>query len=911
MLSTPDASLSEADIANELEDRYLDVKDLVNNDLTHNAIVATFEDLPVPSVIKHIQQKFGNVKFSHGEKEVLKQFIKRDGLDADMNSEVIAYLPFRTEQAIQDKYRELQFNAGRPKLFKNRTEALVYEAKWMVLSSPDSGGHGSRASRRAKRVAELDAMQREAAAIKKPSKPQLLPEEEAEAERQRQERKAAREAREAKLAAEKEAARLKREQARLQTPKKPAAPKRHMELKYLLAGNDHFASIIGDGKAVTEGQKRKRAATKMWVPEFPNKVAKGPQMRRQRRQEAAAAEHDFDGSVNDGDELTSSSKAKTKPKNNKSKLRPLTPPLMLEKPIRPRKSTPTPSPSPEPESSPFDPIDIEHDTALPIHGRQVFVPEVYENKPLPKLMYDTSLSGINDLCLPGESVPLVDDLAVAICMSHPRNYRNPPPGFPPFFGDDDTPGVSPAVEIRFLFYPQHRELFKLCVPKLNELDPVYEIVRLWQIHYAIYFAHLDYIRYEIVHLCRELDEAFAQLDFAQFLYVIDKWNELMLLLSPNRAAVREIEASGQTDVNFKVRQQFLAPCERKKVTQNDLRLHMWISEIMGEPLSPAFEPTIDSIVEATQKTTITDGTTDNTSNGTSNGDSNGTSNGKLHSEANEVTIPNGRGDSTIGGKAGLGSVDVVKSPQYVIPKELYACMYERLQEKTSWLRFASQMILLRVYARVVSPNSRKLRAYKLFTAEVYGELLPSFTSEVLQKVGLKPNQKFYDLGLGVGNTAFQASLEFGAIIAGGCELMPHASKLTILQENMLRRHLKLFGLKQPKFKWALSQLFVDNAPVEEFCRDCEVVIVNNYLFDVNLNAEVGRLLRDLRPGTKIISLRNFILPRYRATGDLVFDKLKVEEHEMSYEMLVSWTASKVPYFVLTVQDHILPEYLSA
>ena len=53
-----------------------------------------------------------------------------------------------------------------------------------------------------------------------------------------------------------------------------------------------------------------------------------------------------------------------------------------------------------------------------------------------------------------------------------------------------------------------------------------------------------------------------------------------------------------------------------------------------------------------------------------------------------------------------------------------------------------QQILLRVYSRVVSTDSRKLRSYKAFTAETYGELLPSFTSEVLEKLNLLPTQSF-------------------------------------------------------------------------------------------------------------------------------------------------------------------------
>lgn len=233
-----------------------------------------------------------------------------------------------------------------------------------------------------------------------------------------------------------------------------------------------------------------------------------------------------------------------------------------------------------------------------------------------------------------------------------------------------------------------------------------------------------------------------------------------------------------------------------------------------------------------------------------------------------------------------------------------------LQNKKTISRFCMQQLLVRIYSRVVSTRSSKLKAYKAFTAEVYGELLPSFVSEVLDKVDLKPGKKFYDLGSGVGNTTFQAALEFGASSSGGCELMDHASYLTKVQDNVFKKHLKKFGLKDLNINFALSQSFVDNPEVKKSVLDCDVLIINNYLFDFKLNVEVGKLLYGIRPGTKIISLRNFITPRYKYTGEeTIFDYLQVEKFEMSDFLSVSWTANKVPYYISTVQDKICEQYL--
>lgn len=110
--------------------------------------------------------------------------------------------------------------------------------------------------------------------------------------------------------------------------------------------------------------------------------------------------------------------------------------------------------------------------------------------------------------------------------------------------------------------------------------------------------------------------------------------------------------------------------------------------------------------------------------------------------------------------------------------------------------------------------------------------------------------------------------------------------------------------------FALSQSFVNNNEVRKKCLNCDVILVNNYLFEFPLNVEVGKLLYGLKPGSKIISLKNFIPPRYKAGSEnTVLDYLKVEKFEMSDFYSVSWTANKVPYYISTVQRKILPDYL--
>ena len=127
---------------------------------------------------------------------------------------------------------------------------------------------------------------------------------------------------------------------------------------------------------------------------------------------------------------------------------------------------------------------------------------------------------------------------------------------------------------------------------------------------------------------------------------------------------------------------------------------------------------------------------------------------------------------------------------------------------------------------------------------------------------------------------------------------------------LLNNILALLGLKKLPLNFRAPESFVENDIVRQAVIECDVLLVNNYLFDVNLSTAVGKMLYGLKPGTKIISLRNFIRPRYKASSDkTIFDYLKVERHEMSNYLSVSWTANKVPYYISTVQENICEEYV--
>ncbi|EGW31747.1 uncharacterized protein SPAPADRAFT_140015 [Spathaspora passalidarum NRRL Y-27907] len=843
----------------------------INNDLTLSGLEETFTNRPIGDIIRLIKEENDSIPFTSGEKELLKANIK----NKISVEECLDDFPIRDEEYVRDRYKEYDFVSTRVTHFNTPEERLVYEARWAMMMTGDSTSR--RASRKRKLEEDLEEMQRQSAIVVKPVKVELTPE---DIERRKVHALKIQESRERK--------RLEALQKRLEyqarkaaglIPQKPRSEdSKHYGLKALVSSSEYFQSVTGDKKKVEEGQKRRRIQAEHYTPELhiKKKVVRLKTTARQAEKKKLKQEL---REKQKKKKLTEKGKQRKKP-GPKPKKKKEVKEEYIEEEIEDDDPTSEPEEEEEDFISPYDPIDINSDTLIPLNGRQLYVPSFYDEKPsVPKLNFvnvpedsvtsddmTPSKKVMTDL---NDDILLVDNLAAEIVATHNKQYRDLPISFPPFLSPLGKINPLNEIKVRFLLYPQHCESFILAEPKSNELDPIYEIVKLFMIHYSLYFSHSDVLREIITEdYCHKLENSVEENDFCEFMNVIDKWNTLMLKLSPNSNAVEEI-LSNNKDINAGPRSYLVSQEIKTVINDEDLKLETFYGEIMLESVSPSFQLLRELSLD----------------------------------EKNEPRAEVGPGHAVV-------PINVSDEVKDLKPDNYEETLFKRFQEKTTVSRFTIQQILLRVYSRIVSTDSRKLRSYKAFTAEVYGELLPSFTSEVLEKVKLLPTQKFYDLGSGVGNTTFQAALEFGACLSGGCELMEHASKLTNLQTGLIQKHLAILGLPSLKLDFALSQSFVNNEAVRNVCLDCDVLIINNYLFDGELNAQVGRLLVGLRPGTKIISLRNFISPRYRATFDTVFDYFRVEKHEMSDVMSVSWTANKVPYYISTVEDNILPEYLS-
>ncbi|KAL6453034.1 DOT1 Histone-lysine N-methyltransferase [Candida maltosa Xu316] len=877
--------VEQEEVQNEEEDDETDgiIAECIEYDLTLSNIQETFPDEPIETILEQIRNhpSYNKDSFTSGEKTLLTDLVKQH----KSVDECIEHFPLRDHDFISRKYNEIEYIVGERKVrFNSEAERLAYEAKWtVVLSSGRESSRAKRASKRAADLEDLDKIQQDASVKRVKVKVELTEEELRLRKERAEERKLLleRKKEERKKLRELEKIRHEERQKLKEAGLIPEKPQKD-QLYDLFASADYFQTIVGNRQKVEEGAKRQRVQTEVFVPEFSEKkkkVALKTTSRHARKKEIQK-------------ELKREKKKKKViqkkgSKNKKQHHEPTDEEIIAEikkayKLTSDQDFDQYGNEEDEEEEeefiSPFDPPDIISDAQVNLNNRHLYHSSIYDETPsIPKLNFISIDQGevSNDVKMsPGKQIMTrlddkilyEDNLAFDLVTTHIKSYRDMPISFPPIL-DPFSKEVNPLniIRIRFLLYPEHSESFILAAPKSNELDPVQEINKLFMIQYALYFSHSEVLKQIITEdYCQKLEHAVEENDFGEFMSVIDKWNTLVLKLTPNVESATKIINSGE-DINS-IPRHYLNEQEVGPVTTSDLKLDTFYEEISYESVSPAYQP-----VEI------------------------------KFGECSDIPPPPSHNIDE--------PTNLSQESKSIKPENYNTDFFKRLQQKTTVSRFAMQQILLRVYSRVVSTDSRKLRSYKAFTAEVYGELLPSFTSEVLEKVNLLPTQKFYDLGSGVGNTTFQAALEFGANVSGGCELMDHASHLTTLQSGLIQKHLAVLGLKSLSLDFALHESFVDNAKVQKSCLDSDVLIINNYLFDGQLNVEVGKLLYGLRPGTKIISLRNFISPRYRATFDTVFDYLRVEKHEMSDIMSVSWTANKVPYYISTVEDTILKEYL--
>lgn len=161
-----------------------------------------------------------------------------------------------------------------------------------------------------------------------------------------------------------------------------------------------------------------------------------------------------------------------------------------------------------------------------------------------------------------------------------------------------------------------------------------------------------------------------------------------------------------------------------------------------------------------------------------------------------------------------------------------------------------------VYGRIVLPEAKKLSKYVGFSDKTYGELLPDFLSMVFDKCQLGYNSNFVDLGSGIGNTNYFASLIGNVSSTFGCEIMENPSDLCVKYGEYFRKIMKLFGINiHSEYNFSLKRSFIDNEDVVKNLKQCDVLLLNNFIFSGDINIEATNLINNLPIGAKVIHLK--------------------------------------------------------
>ncbi|KAF2859973.1 DOT1-domain-containing protein [Piedraia hortae CBS 480.64] len=215
-----------------------------------------------------------------------------------------------------------------------------------------------------------------------------------------------------------------------------------------------------------------------------------------------------------------------------------------------------------------------------------------------------------------------------------------------------------------------------------------------------------------------------------------------------------------------------------------------------------------------------------------------------------------------------------------------------------------QKILDQTFSRTVSPNVAKLRAYKSGSDNVYGELLPRFSTEIFRRTGLSQNDVFIDLGSGVANVVLQAALETGCE-AHGIEMMKNPCELARLQSKEFLARVRGFWGLQPGTVNLMDGDMTLHPDIPALLQRADVVLVNNQVFTPALNEKLRDMFLDLKEGARVVSLKPFVPECQRISLRNMHHSANmfVQQKFDYYSDMVSWShGSHVRHWYIATKD---------
>lgn len=219
-----------------------------------------------------------------------------------------------------------------------------------------------------------------------------------------------------------------------------------------------------------------------------------------------------------------------------------------------------------------------------------------------------------------------------------------------------------------------------------------------------------------------------------------------------------------------------------------------------------------------------------------------------------------------------------------------------------------ERILTQTYARTVSPRVEQLRQYENGTDNVYGELLPRLISDMFKQTKLRPDQKFVDLGSGVGNVVLQAALEIGCD-SWGCEMMPNACHLAELQQAEFKSRCALWGISLGNIHLIRGD-FLHHESIIHVLREADVILINNQAFTPQLNDQLVNHFLDMKEGAQIVSLKSFVPTGHKIQARNLNSPINLlSVRKLNYwSGSVSWTDAGGTYFIATKDSSRLKRF---
>ncbi|CAG8454294.1 14799_t:CDS:2, partial [Acaulospora colombiana] len=213
-------------------------------------------------------------------------------------------------------------------------------------------------------------------------------------------------------------------------------------------------------------------------------------------------------------------------------------------------------------------------------------------------------------------------------------------------------------------------------------------------------------------------------------------------------------------------------------------------------------------------------------------------------------------------------------------------------------------IVQQVYDRVVAPHVDLIKKGKMLhilrkgrgKSEDYGELLPPFIDDIIEKTKMNSDSIFFDLGSGVGNVLLQVAAQVGCSVYG-VEINDARYQISVRQSKEFLERCNLYGVKPGKISVAKIDLnsLSKNRELFDSFKKASVVLVNNLNFSPELNFLLSNLFLDLPPTCQIVSLLSFggSVTETKRSDLIAVENVNVVAYQENW---VSWTHRSGHYF---------------